>query len=189
MKMKLINPFTTSFGTFQDKEFLIIEAIDELGNTGWGESVAFHSPWYNEETVKTNLHMIKDFLIPLVLDKEINHPEEVNEVFSFIKRNNMAKSAVEGAIWDAYAKRENKSLADVLGGTKEKIKVGISIGIKEDVADLIDSIRQAVNKGSKRVKVKIKPDYDIEVLREVRKYFPDISLMADANSAYTLDDI
>src|SRR5690625_5032904 len=101
----------------------------------------------------------------------------------------MAKSAVESAIWDDYAKRQNKTKAEVLGGTKEKIKVGISIGIKKDVVDLIESIRQAVNKGSKRVKVKIKPGYDIEVLREIRKYFPDILLMADANSAYSLDDI
>jgi len=189
MKLSLKNPFTTSFGTLNDKEFLIIEVKDELGNVGWGESVAFSTPWYTEETVKTNLHMIKDFLIPLVLDKKVNHPEEVNEIFRFIKRNNMAKSAVESAIWDAYAKRRNKSLAEVLGGTKEKIKVGISIGIKKDVVDLIESIRQAVNKGSKRVKVKIKPGYDIEVLREIRKYFPDILLMADANSAYSLDDI
>src|SRR5690625_4213497 len=189
MKLSLKNPFTTSFGTLNDKEFLIIEVKDELGNEGWGESVAFSTPWYTEETVKTNLHMIKDFLIPSVLDKKVNHTEEVNEIFRCSKRNNRAKSEVESAIWDAYAKRRNKSLAEVLGGTKEKIKVGISIGIKKDVVDLIESIRQAVNKGSKRVKVKIKPGYDIEVLREIRKYFPDILLMADANSAYSLDDI
>lgn len=187
--MTLKNSFTTSFGTIKEKEFLIIEVKDELGNVGWGESVAFSTPWYTEETVKTNLHVIEDFLIPLILDKKINHPEEVNEIFRFIKRNNMAKSAVEGAIWDVYAKRRNKSLAQVLGGTKEKIKVGISIGIKENTADLIKSIRKAVEKGSKRIKIKIKPGYDLDVLREVRKHFPDTPLMADANSAYTLDDI
>src|SRR5690625_1411657 len=156
MKMSLKNSFTTSFGTLKDKEFLIIEAKDELGNVGWGESVAFSTPWYTEETVKTNLHMIKDFLIPLVLDKKINYPEDVNETFGFIKRNNMAKSAVEGAIWDVYAKRQKMTLAEVLGGSKEKIKVGISIGIKENTADLIKSIRKAVEKGSKRIKIKIK---------------------------------
>ncbi len=189
MKMKLKNPFTTSFGTFQDKEFLVIEVIDESGNVGWGESVAFHSPWYNEETVKTNLHVIKDFLIPLVLDRKINHPKEVNEIFHFIKRNNMAKSAIEGAIWDVYAKRENFTLAELLSGTKNKIEVGISIGIKENVDDLIESIQLAVNKGSKRIKVKIKPGYDVDVIRKIREQFPDIPLMADANSAYTLNDI
>src|SRR6478609_6788643 len=104
MKMTMKSPFTTSFGTFQDKEFLLLEVTDELGNTGWGESTAFHSPWYNEETLETNLHMIRDFLIPLVLDREITHPDEVNDLFAPLRKNNMAKAAVEGAIWDLYAK-------------------------------------------------------------------------------------
>src|SRR5690606_32853563 len=120
MKMTMKHPFTTSFGTFLDKEFLLIEAIDELGHSGWGESVAFHAPWYSEETLQTNLHMIQDFLIPLVLGKSFQHPDEVNELFGPIRRNNMAKAAVEGAIWDLYAKRNKLTLAEALGGTAEK---------------------------------------------------------------------
>lgn len=189
MKMMMKNPFTTSFGTFQEKDFLLLEATDELGNTGWGESVAFHSPWYNEETLETNLHMIKDFLIPLVLGKEIHHPDEVSELFSFIRKNNMAKSTVEGAIWDVYAKRNNLSLAEALGGKKEQIEVGISIGIHEKTEDLIDTVRGFVHEGYKRIKVKIKPGFDVEVMAALRKEFPDVPLMADANSAYTLADI
>lgn len=188
MKMTLKHPFTTSFGTFQEKDFLLLEAKDELGNTGWGESVAFHSPWYNEETLETNLHIIQDFLVPLVLGKNIEHPNEVNELFSAIRQNNMAKSTVEGAIWDLYAKRQGMTLAKALGGEREKIEVGISIGIEENTADLIEIVRGFVNEGYKRIKVKIKPGYDVNVMRALREEFPTIPMMADANSAYTLQD-
>ncbi len=189
MKMTMKSPFTTSFGTFQDKEFLLLEVTDELGNTGWGESTAFHSPWYNEETLETNLHMIRDFLIPLVLDKEIAHPDEINELFAPIRKNNMAKATVEGAIWDLYAKRNQLTLAQALGGTAEKIEVGISIGIQQNVEDLIELVRGYVAEGYKRMKVKIKPGFDVDVIQALREAFPHVPLMADANSAYTLDDI
>lgn len=189
MNMTMKSPFSTSFGTFQVKEFLLLEVTDELGNTGWGESTAFHSPWYNEETLETNLHMIRDFLIPLVLDKEFKHPDEVSELFAPLRKNNMAKAAVEGAIWDLFAKRNKLTLAEALGGTKDKIEVGISIGIQKSSADLIDLVRGYVAEGYKRMKVKIKPGHDVEVLRELREAFPNVPLMADANSAYTLDDI
>ena len=189
MKMTMKSPFSTSFGTFQDKEFLLLEVTDELGNTGWGESTAFHSPWYNEETLETNLHMIRDFLIPLVLNKEIAHPDEVNELFAPLRKNNMAKATVEGAIWDLYAKRNQMTLAQALGGTAEKIEVGISIGIQKSAEDLIELVRGYVAEGYKRMKVKIKPGFDVNVIKALREAFPEVPLMADANSAYTLDDI
>ncbi len=105
LNMALKDPFTTSFGTFQEKDFFITEVKDKNGNRGFGESVAFSSPWYSEETVETNLHMMRDFLIPMLVNNPIAHPNEVNDLFTSIKGNNMAKSAVEGAIWDLYAKR------------------------------------------------------------------------------------
>ncbi|WP_202617779.1 o-succinylbenzoate synthase [Bacillus dakarensis] len=187
--MKLNDPFVTSFGSIQDKEFFIIEMIDEDGYRGFGESVAFSSPWYTEETVKTNEHIMTDFLIPLLLQAPLKHPDEVTERFSQIRRNSMAKAALEGAVWDLYAKKQNKSLANSLGGTKEKIDVGISIGIQPTVKDLLNVIDTYMAEGYKRIKVKIKPGWDVEVLKEVRKHFPDVPLMADANSAYTLNDI
>ena len=189
MNMTMKSPFTTSFGTFQDKEFLLLEVTDELGNTGWGESTAFHSPWYNEETLETNLHMIRDFLIPLVLDREITHPDEVNDLFAPLRKNNMAKAAIEGAIWDLYAKRNKLTLAEALGGTAEKIEVGISIGIQKSTEDLIELVRGYIAEGYKRMKVKIKPGFDINVIQALREAFPNVPLMADANSAYTLEDI
>lgn len=189
MQMKMKSPFTTSFGTFQDKDFLLIEVKDELGNSGWGESVAFNVPWYNEETMETNLHMIRDFLIPLVLGKEIVHPEEVNDLFAPIRKNNMAKSAIEGAIWDLYAKRNKLTLKEALGGTKSKIDVGISIGIHKNIEDLVNTVRGFLDEGYKRIKVKIKPGFDVEVIRELKNQFPDVPMMADANSAYRLSDV
>ncbi|RKQ34026.1 o-succinylbenzoate synthase [Oceanobacillus halophilus] len=189
LHMSLKNPFTTSFGTTQEKEIFIIEAYDSDGNCGYGESVAFSSPWYTEETVKTSQHMIEDFLVPILQKNEISHPDDVSKLFSPIKRNNMAKAAVEGAIWDLYAKRNNITLAEALGGEKKEIDVGISIGIQPTMNDLLHTIDKSLNEGYKRIKLKIKPGADMEVLREVRAHFPSTLIMADANSAYTLEDI
>ncbi|MFJ7889609.1 o-succinylbenzoate synthase [Lysinibacillus xylanilyticus] len=188
LKMKLKEPFTTSFGTFEDRDFLVLEAKDEAGTIGWGESVAFHSPWYNEETLQTNWHMLEDFLIPLILNKELQHPDEVNELFKPIRKNNMAKSTIEGAIWDIYAQQTNQSLAAALGGKKDNIEVGISIGIQKSIEDLVALVDGFVKEGYKRMKIKIKPGWDVEVMRTLREAFPDVSFMADANSAYRLSD-
>jgi o-succinylbenzoate synthase len=189
LQMELKSPFTTSFGSFNTKEFILVEAIDEDGISGWGECVAFHSPWYNEETVKTCWHMLEDFILPLVFQNPIEHPDELNERFSFIRKNNMAKSAIEGAIWDLFAKKQNISLSKALGGEKKEIEVGISIGIQKSVDDLLRIIEKYVTEGYRRMKVKIKPGWDVEVIREIRKHFPDLPLMGDANSAYSLQDI
>ncbi|XKH50615.1 o-succinylbenzoate synthase [Chryseomicrobium palamuruense] len=188
LQMEMKSPFSTSFGTFQTKDFILLEAIDEKGTVGYGESVAFSSPWYNEETFKTNWHMLEDFLIPLILGKELAHPDEVTEVFSAIRKNNMAKSTIEGAFWDIYAQQSNQSLAAALGGTKNQIDVGISIGIQNSVEELVEVVRGYVEEGYKRIKVKIKPGWDVDVMRTLRKEFPDVAIMADANSAYRLED-
>jgi o-succinylbenzoate synthase len=187
--MTLNDPFTTSFGTFQEKEFFVIEIEDDTGCIGFGESVAFSSPWYSEETVETNKHMMEKFLIPLLLESPIGHPDEVSKRFEPIRRNNMAKAALEGAVWDLYAKRNNSPLFSALGGEKQQIDVGISIGIQSSTNELLRVVEGFVNEGYKRMKIKIKPGYDYELLKEVRNHFPDTLLMADANSAYTLRDI
>ncbi|WP_031404923.1 o-succinylbenzoate synthase [Geobacillus vulcani] len=188
LHMELKSPFTTSFGTFQTKEFLLVEAVDRDGVSGWGESVAFAAPWYSEETVKTNWHMLEDFLVPLVLAEPIDHPEELSTRFAAIRQNHMAKAALEGAVWDLYAKRLGVPLYQALGGTKKEIEVGVSIGIQPTVGDLLRVIERYVAQGYRRIKVKIKPGWDVDVIREVRRVFPNVPLMADANSAYTLAD-
>lgn len=189
LKMNLKDPFKTSFGTIQAKEFYITEIIDDQGYSGYGESVAFLTPWYTEETVETNRHMMEDFLIPLLKKHSVNHPDDVFEIFSVIKGNNMAKAALETAVWDLYAKRLNITLSEALGGKKDKIEVGIAVGIQPSIAELIAKITEHLDTGYKRIKIKIKPGEDINVLKEVREAFPDTLIMADANSAYSLDDI
>lgn len=188
MEMEMKAPFTTSFGTFKNRAFILVEATADDGTTGWGETVAFYAPLYSEETVKTNWHMLEDYLIPLILNKDINHPDEVSEIFSPIRKNNMAKAALEGAIWDVYARQNNQSLAEALGGTRETIDVGISIGIQDSIESLVEIVRGFVDEGYKRIKVKIKPDWDVDVMRTLRQEFPNTAIMADANSAYSLED-
>lgn len=189
MKMNLNDPFTTSFGSVQEKDFFIVEIIDQNGIKGYGESVAFSAPWYTEETTETAFHMMRDFLIPLLKKHTITHPSEVHNVFAPIRRNGMAKAAIESALWDLYAKQKGISLSEALGGTKETIDVGISLGIESSIDTLLENIAMYVNEGYKRVKIKIKPGLDVDLVHEVRKHFPDVPLMVDANSAYTLNDV
>lgn len=190
LKMDLKFPFQTSFGTQSDREFIITEVYDEAGQVGYGECVVNSNPFYNEETVQTAWHIMKDFLIPFLFQNgEISHPKEVNDLFKQVRRHNMAKSALEGAIWDLYAKRQGKPLAEVIGGTKDKISVGVSIGVQETKEALVATVGKYLKQGFQKIKIKIMPGKDIEMLQAVREQFGNIPMMADANSAYTLDDI
>ncbi|WP_338449662.1 o-succinylbenzoate synthase [Niallia oryzisoli] len=189
LQMEQKSPFSTSYGTFTTKDFILVEAIDEDGVTGWGEGVAFHVPWYTEETVKTSWHMLEDFLLPLAFESPFDHPDDLNQRFSFIRKNNMAKAAIEGAVWDLYSKKQGISLSQALGGKKKSIEVGIAIGIQKTTDDLLRIIDKYATEGYRRMKVKIKPGLDVELIDAIRERFPTIPLMADANSAYTLADI
>lgn len=189
IEMELKTPFITSAGTTKNREFIIIEAREKDGVIGWGECSAFASPWYTEETIKTAWHILTDFLIPLVLNNPIGHPNDLQTLFQSIKRNNMAKAAIEEAIWDVYAKRNEKPLSTLLGGKKEKIEVGAAIGIQQSERALLNTIEHYVEQGYKRIKVKIKPGMEDTILSPIREHFPSLPLMVDANSAYTLNDI
>lgn len=189
VNMKLLHPFTTSFGTMKIKSFILVEAVDRDGRSGWAESIAFPEPSYNEETLKTNWHMMEQFLIPLLQQAEFKHPREIGQLWSHIRGNYMAKSALESACWDLYAKRKGVTLAQVIGGSKQEIEVGVSIGIQSSVSELLGKIERNVALGYKRIKIKIKPGWDIEIVERVREQFPQIALMVDANSAYTLADM
>jgi O-succinylbenzoate synthase len=186
--MRLITPFVTSYGTIQDRDSIIVEMEDEQGVTGWGECVAFIAPWYTEETVQTCRHMMADFLIPILFQKPLSHPNEVRQQFLPVRRNQMAKAALEGAVWDIYAKHKMMPLSKVIGGEKEKIDVGVAIGIKP-LSVMLEEIHAALAEGYKRIKVKIKPGIEHELLGGIRRHLPNLPLMADANSAYSLDDI
>lgn len=187
IKMPLKQPFITHLGTVSEREAIIIEAVGQEGAIGYGEGVAFTSPWYTEETVHTSWHVIRDFLIPLLRTKELSHPGDAYRLFSSVRRNNMAKSAIETALWDLQAKREGVPLWKLLGGTADSIPSGVVVG-NPDLSVAIRQVDGYLAQGYQRVKVKISPDHDVEYIAELRKVFPELPLMADANSAYSLKD-
>ncbi|MGN8647933.1 o-succinylbenzoate synthase [Gracilibacillus sp. HCP3S3_G5_1] len=186
-KMPLKFPFTNSTTTVKEKDIIITELHDKDGFIGYGESVAFASPWYTEETTDTVQYMIEHHLWPLIKNQQINHPTELQ--INTIRRNQMAKAAIEGAVWDLYAKRKGQPLYQAIGGTSNKIPVGAAIGLQVTDEQLLEKITQALNQGYQRIKLKIKPGNDLQTLEKVREHFPTTPLMVDANSAYTIKDI
>lgn len=189
LKMPLVAPFRTSFGTFSERELLLVEAVDADGASGWGEVVPFTVPFYTEETLATAWHILRDFLIPLLLASPLQHPASVPQRLAHIQRHHMAKAGLEGAIWDLYAKRRNLPLAIAWGGERKAIPVGVSIGIQETTDELFRKIEQYLEEGYRRVKLKIEPGRDVDVIRQVRQRYPGLMLTADANGAYTLADL
>lgn len=185
--MRLLRPFRTSFGSIQDRPLLLARVVCD-GVTGYGESAATHVPLYSEETIGTSVHLIRDHLGPAILGRRFGHPAEVHRAWSHLKGNLMAKAAVEQAVWDAVATRDGVPLASALGGVRSRVPAGVSIGIPESLEQLLDSVGAFVEEGYARIKVKIRPGWDVEVMGSVREAFPDVPLMADANAAYTLSD-
>jgi O-succinylbenzoate synthase len=188
IKMVLVSPFVTSMGVEYDEEHIIVR-VDAEGVTGWGESVAEGTPFYSYETVPTAWHILKDFLIPSVLGKDIFSIDEAISSYAKVRGHMMAKAGLEAALWDAFAKKRNISLSKMLGGTRKKIDVGVSIGIQSSVPELIKKVEGYLAEGYKRIKIKISPGLDLQFVEALRKEFGDILLQVDANSAYTLDDI
>lgn len=188
ISMPLKTPFSTHLETVTNREGMIIELIDESGIKGYGEVVAFSSPWYTEETVQTCYHMLKDFFIPMLQRISLNHPSEATVLFDRLRRNQMAKAGLETALWDLYAKQQGKSLSSLLGGTATSIPAGVVVGAK-DMKDVLKQIERNQELGYERVKVKISPENDVQIVAEIRRYFPDLQLMVDANSAYSLADV
>ncbi len=188
ISMPLMSPFHTHLGTVTEREGIIVEVTDSNGVSGYGEGVAFSTPWYTEETVKTSLHILSDILIPLLMKNPIKHPEDAAELFKSIKRNQMAKAGIEMAIWDLYAKGKSKSLSAAIGGTREKIASGVVVAANS-LDSCLSQIEKYLEEGYQRVKIKINPGQDYSFLSEIRRHYPDLPIMADANSAYTLDDL
>jgi O-succinylbenzoate synthase len=163
--------------------------VDAEGFTGWGESVAEGTPFYSYETVPTAWHILQDFLIPSILGKDITSIDEAIQLYSRVRGHMMAKAGLEAALWDVFAKAKNISLSKLLGGTKDKVDVGVSIGIQNSESELIKKVSGFLNEGYKRIKIKISPGNDIQYVKALRIEFPDILLQVDANSAYELKHI
>ncbi|UUV98149.1 o-succinylbenzoate synthase [Vagococcus luciliae] len=189
IKLPLLSPFKTSYGYLTHKAMDILVVTDEFGNQGFGELVAFEQPDYTEETLETARLVLKHHLLPLVINKNIHHPNDVFSLLSVVRGNWMAKSAIETAIWDMYAKRQQMSLAKLCHSQSSNIEVGVSIGIQKSISDLLAVVSEYVDEGYRRIKLKIAPNQDISFVKAVREAFPNILLMVDANSAYTLKDV
>jgi len=188
IKMELVSPFVTSMGVEYDEEHIIVR-VDGEGFTGWGESVAEGTPFYSYETVQTAWHILKDFLIPSILGKDISGPAEAIDLYGKVRGHMMAKAGLEAALWDLFAKSKDISLSKMLGGTRKKVDVGVSIGIQDSETVLLNKIEGYLEEGYKRIKIKIAPGFDMQFVSAIRREYPDLLLQVDANSAYTLDDI
>jgi O-succinylbenzoate synthase len=186
--MRLLHPFETSFGSTKDRHIILVNAGD--GNhSGWGEVTAAEGPFYSYETWKTAWHILRDYVVPCVIGKELESPRDFEAIVSGIRGHNMAKAGLETALWDLEAKASGVALWKLLGGQRARIDCGVSIGIQPSIEGLLAKIDSEIKAGYRRIKVKIKPGWDVEVIRQIRVSFPDILLMCDANSAYTLADI
>ena len=187
IRMPLVAPFETSFGRVTNRRMLLVEA-DADGVAGWGECVAGEGPFYAPETVETAWHILRDFLWPLLKGRDFEGAAKVWPTLDAIRGHNMAKGAVEAALWDAEAKQKSIPLWKLLGGVREEIPCGVSIGIKETLEELVATVERELAAGYQRIKIKIKPGTDITPVEKLRLQFPRIRLMVDANSAYRLED-
>jgi O-succinylbenzoate synthase len=189
VEIPMVTSFTTSFGTVTNKPTVIVKVETDNGVVGFGESAALPFPFYKPETTDICMLVLKDYISPLVLNKEFKTIQELMALLKSIKNHNFSKTGLETAVWMIMSLTEKKSLKTLLGGTQDKIAVGESIGIKKTIEETLEEIDLRLTQGFKRTKIKIKPRWDLKIIEAIRNKFGDINLMVDANSAYTLNDI
>jgi len=187
IRMPLVHFFETSFGRTTERRILIVEAISG-GVSGWGEITCGENPFYNEEWTDSAWLIARDYAAPRVLGCDFESAADVAPRFTHIRGHRMACGGIEAAAWDLEARMKGAPLPKHVGGELTEIACGVSIGIQNSVPELLKKIETELQAGYQRIKMKIKPGWDVEVVREVRREFPAIRLMADANSAYTLAD-
>ncbi len=187
IRMDLVTPFETSFGRTTERRILLLEA-DVEGVHGWGEVVAGETPFYHPETIETAWHILRDFLWPVVKPKTFSSAADVWGLLGRVRGHNMAKAGLEAAVWDAEARLTGMPLWKLIGGTRQEIASGVSIGIRPTIDELLGAVQRALSQGYQRIKIKIKPGQDVEPVARIRERFPRIRLMVDANSAYRLED-
>jgi O-succinylbenzoate synthase len=189
INLPLVNFFETSFGRTYERRIILTRLADADGAEGWGECTVGEGPFYSEEWTESAWQTIKSWLAPMVLGKEVEGAFEIFSLMKAVRGNRMAKGAIEVACWDLEAKRLGKPLWRHLGGARGEIACGVSIGIQDTPEELMEKIQKELDAGYQRIKIKIKPGWDIKIIEQVRKQFGDILLMGDANSAYTLRDV
>ncbi len=186
LKMPLVSHFETSFGRIYDRECVLVK-IESDDLVGWGECAADRDPGYSYETTGTVMHILKDFALPLLVGQDVVDAADFQRRISAIRGHHLAKAGIEMALWDLLGKRDGKSLKEMLGGVRDSVDVGVSIGLQDTTADLVKAVDGYVAKGYWRIKIKIKPGRDISEAEAVRKAYPVIKLQVDANSAYSLE--
>jgi O-succinylbenzoate synthase len=187
LALPLVHPFETSFGREELRETILV-AVRSEGLTGWGEAATSAGPWYEYETVETCWHVLHDFLGPLVVGRDVAAVQDIARLMAPVRGHNLAKMGLESAVWDLFGQAQGQSISQLLGGTRQRVAVGVSIGVQSSLPELLDRIDGFWAQGYGRIKIKIRPDWDVEVVRQVRERFPNVPLMVDANSAYTLVD-
>jgi len=187
-KMELVSPFETSLGVENFEEHIMVR-VDGGGLTGWGECVVEPAPSYSPETLVTAWHVLKDFLIPGIAGKDITGVPDALARSAWVRGHRMARAGLEAALSDLFARAAGISLSAFLGGNRKRISVGVSVGLQPSPAALVRTVAEYLADGYKRIKIKIAPGRDLDLVKAVRKEYPDIQLQVDANSAYTLADI
>ncbi|MCX6035623.1 MAG: o-succinylbenzoate synthase, partial [Chloroflexi bacterium] len=185
LQMPLVSPFETSFGRTINRECILI-SIQSEGLTGYGECVADRDPGYSYETVGTAWHILKDFITPLLLGRDVNGADDFPGRVGHIRGHHLAKAGFEMALWDLSGKLEGRSLREMLGGVRDRVQVGVSVGLQSSPEVLAKIVEKYLEAGYGRIKIKIKPGREVGDTAAVRKAFPTITLQVDANSAYTL---
>jgi o-succinylbenzoate synthase len=189
IELPLKYPFETSFGRTTRRRIMIVRAFDQAGACGYGECTAPEDPFFNHETIDTAWLIIKGYVAPMLSAARVESAAEVNAALDRIRGNRMAKAGVETAIWDLEARKAGRPLWQHLGGTQAEVASGVSIGLQETTAALLEKVGRELASGYQRIKIKIKPGRDIELVAAIRERHPKINLSVDANSAYTLADI
>lgn len=188
IRLPLVHFFETSFGRTTHRRIVLVRVVDADGAEGWGECTAGEGPFYCEEWTDSAWSTLENFLAPMVIGREVEGAAGIFSLMKAVRGNRMAKAALETACWDLEAGRAGLPLWKHLGGVQAEIPCGVSIGIQETPAALFEKIERELAGGYQRIKIKIKPGWDREIIEQVRLRFPKIKLMADANSAYTLTD-
>ena len=188
IRLPLIEPFETSFGKI-DSRLIFLVSLEAEGFRGWGEVVAEAEPLYSYETVQTALHVIRDFLGPALISHSIDSVEDLAKRLAPFRGHNMAKAGLELAFMHLLAQIEGQSLSELIGGERKRVDVGVSLGIQPVISRLLERVEKYLKLGYQRIKLKIKPGWDIDVVDEVRRKYPQILLSVDANAAYTFGDV
>jgi O-succinylbenzoate synthase len=188
IRLPLVHFFETSFGRTTERRILLVRVADKDGAEGWGECTAGEGPFYSDEWTDSAWLTLENFLAPFVIGREVASAGQVFSLFQAVRGHRMAKAALETACWDLEARTKSLPLWKLLGGEQSEIACGVSIGIQDSVAVLLEKIQKEIAAGYQRIKIKIKPGWDANVIETVRQQFPDIRLVGDANSAYTLAD-